>query len=74
MTRRAPAPKVTKADLDRAAAFLRSIGAKVAAIDVAPGRVRIMTTDGQNLTLDADGDELDRELAEYRSRHAQGHA
>lgn len=72
--RRTVKPKVTKADLERAAAFLRSMGAKVATVEVAPDRMRIVTTDGQNLTLDADDAELDRELAEYRQRHAHGHA
>jgi hypothetical protein len=74
MSRQPPKPKVTKADLARAAEFLRSMGAKVATVDVAPDRMRIVTTDGQGLTLDADDAELDRELAEYRQRNAHGHA
>lgn len=70
--RRPPAPKVAQGDLDRVAAFLKAAGAKVAAVDLTPGRARIITTDGQGLTLDADEDELDRELAAHRQARAHG--
>ncbi len=71
MTRRVHPPKVTQADLGRVAAFLKAMGAKVAAVDLRPGTARITTTDGQNLTLDSDEAELDQELEEYRSRNDQ---
>lgn len=69
--RRPPAPKVTQGDLDRVAAFLKAAGAKVAAVDLTPGRARIITTDGQDLTLAPDEVELDRELETYRQNRAQ---
>jgi hypothetical protein len=71
MSRRTNHPKVTQADLGRVAAFLKDMGAKVAAVDLRPGTARIMTTDGQNLTLDSDEAELDKELEEYRRRNGQ---
>jgi hypothetical protein len=71
MTRRVHPPKVTQADLGRVAAFLKEMGAKVAAIDLRPGSARITTIDGQHLTLDPDEAELDQELEEYRRRNDQ---
>jgi hypothetical protein len=71
MSRRIHHPKVTQADLGRVAAFLKAMGAKVAAVDLRPGTARITTTDGQNLTLDCDEVELDQELEEYRRRSGQ---
>ena len=64
--RREAQPKVTRAELDRVAGFLRAMGAKVAAVNVMPGQTKIVTTDGQGLTIDVDGDELDQELEKYR--------
>lgn len=69
--RRTVQPKVTQADLERVAAFLKAMGAKVAAVDLLPGKARIVTTDGQNLTLDPDEVELDKELQNYRTRSGQ---
>ena len=74
MSRRAHHPKVTQADLGRVAAFLKDMGAKVAAVDLKPGTARITTTDGQNLTLESDEAELDQELEEYRRRNGHGPA
>lgn len=71
MSRRIHIPKVTQADLGRVAAFLKDMGAKVAAIELRPGEARITTTDGRNLTLDSDEAELDQELEEYRRRSGQ---
>ena len=69
--RRAQYPKVTQADLGRVAAFLKDMGARVAAVDLKPGEARIITTDGQNLTVDSNEAELDKELEEYRRRGGQ---
>jgi hypothetical protein len=64
--------RVTQADLGRVATFLEAMGAKVAAVDVLPGRMKILTTDGHNLNLDADEEELDRELHNYRQQRGEG--
>lgn len=74
MSKRTATPKVTKADLDRAADLMQRLGGKLAEIDVTPGRVRLVTTEGKNLTLPADDDELDRELAEHMRVHGHGTA
>jgi hypothetical protein len=66
--------KVTQADLDRAATLMRTLGAKLAEIDVTPGRVRLITTEGRDLTLPDDRDELDRELEEHLHAHGHGRA
>lgn len=58
-------PKVTSADLDRAADFLQRCGAKIASVDVEPGRIKIMTTEGSLLPLDKE-QLLDQELEEFR--------
>ena len=70
--RRREHPKVTRADLDRVAAFLHAMGAKVAAVNVMPGQTKIVTTDGQGIKLGTDEDELDRELEEYRQQRGNG--
>ncbi|MGA7676452.1 MAG: hypothetical protein WCA78_15580 [Rhizomicrobium sp.] len=67
--RRVKPGKVTKADYERAAAFLLSVGAKAASVELTPGRVRIVTTDGQGMTLNDEQADLDRELAEFRAKH-----
>lgn len=67
MSKRQSSPKVTKADLDRAAEFIRTMGLKPSAVEVLPGKVRILTGE-ITLTLSGEADELDKELAEYR-RH-----
>lgn len=72
--RRIVVPKVTQADLDRVAVFLKAMGAKVAAVDLGPGTARIVTTDGQGLTLEPDEAELDRELEQYHRRNAKRHS
>lgn len=64
--------KVTKADYARAAEFLQSIGAKAAAVEIEPDKVRIVTTDGQGLTLGADEENLDAELSEFRRKNGYG--
>lgn len=65
-------PTVTKADLARTAEFLRVMGAKVAVAETMPGKVRVITTDGADLTLPDDRENLDRELADWRARNGQG--
>lgn len=66
--RRQHKPRVTDAALDRVARFMRTVGAKVAAVEVRPeGTMRIVTTDGADLTLPDDQENLDLELAKYRA-------
>jgi len=65
-------PKITKADLDRLAALARALKLDIASVETTPGRVRLVTTAGQNLTLPDDEETLDRELQEYRARHGYG--
>lgn len=64
--------RVTQADLGRVATFLEAMGAKVAEVDVLPGRMKILTTEGRTLNVEADDEELDRELMQYRRRSDQG--
>ena len=52
--------------------YWRAMGAKVAAVNVMPGHTKIVTTDGQGLAIDIDGDELDQELARYRQLRGDG--
>jgi hypothetical protein len=61
--------RISSADLSRAASFLQRCGAKVAAMDILPGRIKITTTDGSSLALDEDR-ELDEELEAFRKAHA----
>ena len=66
--RRVRKGKVTKADLERTAEFLRLMGAKIASVVTEPGKVRIVTTDGAGLTLGDEEENLDRELREHERR------
>jgi hypothetical protein len=68
MSKKQSTPKVTKADLDRAAEFIRTLGLSPSAVEVLPGKVRILTGD-QTLTLPAESAELDKELAEWDAKH-----
>jgi hypothetical protein len=63
-------PKVTKADLARAAEFMRALGLTPLSIDVMPGRVRIVTKQG-DFELSRDS-ELDQEHAAFRTRNGYG--
>lgn len=69
---RARQPKITKADLDRLAALVRGLGLEIAVAETTPGRVRLVTTAGRDLTLPDDGETLDRELSEFRASHGHG--
>lgn len=73
MKTRNHSPRVSKADLARTAEFLQLMGAKVAIAETTPGKVRIVTTDGAELTLGDDEETLDRELKEFRARSARQH-
>lgn len=42
---------ITKSELDRVREFLKAIGATVAAVDIEPGRVRITTTDAEDMLI-----------------------
>lgn len=64
--------RVTQADLGRVAIFLEAMGAKVALVDVSPGRMKILTTEGRAISVDTDDEELDRELLQYRQRRGEG--
>ncbi|MGH6887631.1 MAG: hypothetical protein ACREHF_00270 [Rhizomicrobium sp.] len=68
MSRKQSTPKVTKTDLDRAAQFIRAMGLNPSAVEVLPGKVRILTGD-RALTLPVDSAELDKELAEWDAKH-----
>jgi hypothetical protein len=59
--------KVTKADYERAAEFLRSMGAVPAAVEIAPNSVRIVTSHGSDMTLAANQDDI--ELAAWAAEH-----
>lgn len=59
---------VSKADYERIAAFLRSVGAKVTAIEVTDSCVRVITGDAA-LTLGCASDNLDKELSDFRGKH-----
>lgn len=61
-------PKVTKADLARAVELIEALGLTPGAIEVEPGRVRIIAGD-QRMTLSNDGDDLSDELAKFRAEH-----
>ncbi len=66
-------PRITRADLERTADFLRMMGAKVASVETEPGKIRITTTEGAGLTLADDDANLDRELQEHIARrHGHG--
>lgn len=65
-------PKVTKADLERIADFLRSMGSKPASVEISPDKVRIVTTDGADLTLPDETENLNRELAGHRAKRDNG--
>jgi hypothetical protein len=58
---------VTKADYERAAEFLRSMGAVPAAVEIAPNSVRIVTSHGSDMTLGANQDDI--ELAAWAAEH-----
>lgn len=72
MSRRIRKPKVTKADLERTAEFLRMMGARVASVETTPERIKVVTTDGAGLTLGDEDENLDRELQTFRARNGQG--
>jgi hypothetical protein len=65
-------PKVTASHLACVAAFLKTMGVKVGEVEIKPDRVRIITTDGRNLTLDDDDGTLDQELMEHRKNRGYG--
>jgi hypothetical protein len=74
MKARRSSTKVTKTDLERVVGVLRDAGVTIAEVDVTPGRVRLVTTEGRGLTLPGDDAELDRELAEHMRQHGHGQA
>lgn len=70
---RGPRPaKVSKADLNRLMEMTRRLGVQVAAIEVTPGKVRVLTTAGVSLSVPGENVELDQELAEWRARNGLG--
>lgn len=72
MAARVRKPKVTKADLDRLADLARTLGLEVAAIEATPGKVRLVTTAGKDLTVPGEDAKLEQELAEYRAKNGGG--
>jgi len=63
---------VSKAGLALVADFLRAMGRDVAAVDVLPDKVHIVTDAGRQLTLPDDEAELDRELQEHMKSRGYG--
>jgi hypothetical protein len=65
-------PTVSKADLDKLAAFARAMGLEVAAVEATPGRVRLITTAGKGLTVPDDEANLNAELEQWRTKNGGG--
>jgi hypothetical protein len=65
-------PKITKADLCRLADLARALNLDIASVETTPGRVRLVTTAGRNLTLPDDEETLDRELSDFRAANGNG--
>ena len=65
-------PKVRKADINRAADLLRSLGLKVASVEIMPDKVKITTTEGRDLTLSNDDAELDAGIREHLAGNGHG--
>jgi hypothetical protein len=65
-------PKVTKADYERAAEFLCAMGLKPTAVELGPDSVKITISTDRNLTLPADHETLDQEMAQFRATHGYG--
>jgi len=61
-------PQLTQADLNRLVAFLHAVGAKPATVELSPGMLRIVTTDGQEQSSNSEDAELDAELLKHRER------
>jgi hypothetical protein len=61
---RAKTPKVSKDDLDRALELVRKLGLRATAVEVEPGRVRILSGD-HRLTLPDEQHELEEELRNW---------
>jgi len=62
--------RFTDADVARAVNLIKSLGLQASAVEVLPGKLRILTSEGA-LTIGGDVD-LDQELAEHRKRHGYG--
>ncbi|MBN9535066.1 MAG: hypothetical protein J0H10_17125 [Alphaproteobacteria bacterium] len=66
------ARKVSKADIQRGLDLIRALGLKPGAIEILPGKVRILAEDFKALTLPDDEAELDAELAEHMKKRGYG--
>lgn len=68
--------RITQADLDRLTKMVRVLGIEVVAVEVTPGKVRIITTKGEalsdDLTVDQEDPSLDAELQAFRGKHGYG--
>jgi len=70
MTARKSTPRVTRADVDRAIKCFQRLGGQIAEVEVTPGRVRLISTNGRDISLnDA---ELDEELERWQAKHDRG--
>ena len=61
-SRHASRPKLAQREIDRLAALAKALGVEIAALEVRPGRMRIITPAGVGLTLGDDEDQLDAEI------------
>lgn len=66
--RRPKAPRIGKADIALAKDLVKELGMEPAAVEVTPGRIRILSAQG-NLTLAGEEASLDEELAKFRAQN-----
>jgi hypothetical protein len=62
---------VSGRDISLAEALLNAMGAKIASVDLQPGRLKIVTTEGREIDPDDDAG-LNAELNEYRRKRGYG--
>jgi len=74
MPARVRQPKITQSDLNRLRGLAAAFNLKIAAIEMTPTCVRLVATNGRELTAPEDDGNLDRELAEHRARYGDGAA
>lgn len=74
MTARKSTPRVTQADVDRAVECFQRLGGQIAEVDVTPGRVRLVSTNGRDLTVSRGDAELDDELERFLAKNGRREA
>lgn len=60
--------RLCEADVALAKKLAGDLGLKAVCVEARPGILRILSAEGQNLTIGDDGDELEKELREFRAR------